>query len=76
MIELRVGDTVPADVRLIECMNLETDAPHQHRSSVATQPRAQRLGRAPKKSGDTSRKRVELSISCELLDMPYDWKFV
>jgi P-type Na+/K+ transporter len=25
MIELVVGDTVPADVRLIECMNLETD---------------------------------------------------
>jgi P-type Na+/K+ transporter len=25
MLELRVGDTVPADVRLIECMNFETD---------------------------------------------------
>ena len=23
--ELRVGDTIPADLRLIECMNFETD---------------------------------------------------
>lgn len=25
VVELRVGDTIPADIRLVECMNFETD---------------------------------------------------